>query len=134
MVRFDLKLIVYSLKIPHLYREFSSNSFSVSRVQIRFTICFVNKVWINFRYREFTIDSLSLSRILYLFTICFANSLSVHHFYLEFTTYSLSFSKRHNRSTIFIINYECTTVVGETGGSLFYNKIRTERWCSKSKK
>ena len=73
-------------RVNHLFREFTMNSLSTSRVTMNFP-------WIYYRFRGITLTSLSASRFYYEFSICFANSVRIHYWFREITINSLSASR-----------------------------------------
>jgi len=85
-----------------IYREFTLNLPSFSRIQYVPIICFANLLWIHYLLREFTRDPficrvltlnlLFLSRIHSQFIIFVANPLSIHYLFREFSMDPLSYS------------------------------------------
>ena len=65
----------------YLYHKYTKDSLDISRVNDKFTICFVdswffaNSLWIHYLFRDFTMKSLYFSRIHYGLIFDFANSL-----------------------------------------------------------
>ena len=94
MTQFNI-FFTKSLSIHYLFREFTFNSLSISRIHFQFTIFFAKSLSIHYLFRESKSNSLPLLRIYFQFTIYFANSLSIHYLFCEFTFKSLSFSRNH---------------------------------------
>ena len=82
-----------SLRINYQYRDFGKNSRDGSLFYYKFTLCFVNKLWIHYLFRDckfyFTMSSLDVSRIFHEFTWCFANIPWIHLMFREYTMNSL---------------------------------------------
>ena len=89
------------LEFPIFFCEFTFNSLSFSRIHLQFTTLIANSLWIYYYFREFMFHSLSSLRIHFLFTIYIVNLLLIHYLYPEFTWSFLSLSRTH---------YEFTTV------------------------
>ena len=78
-----------SIWIKYLFREFTMNSLSVSRIQLNLLLFSC----IRFLLREFTLKPLSFPRMHYKYKICFANSPWIHFPFFGITMNSLSARK-----------------------------------------
>ena len=85
--------IADSVRIPSVLREFTLNSFSVSRIRWVFRENNMNWLsvfrWIHCLFRESTMYLLSISRIYYELTFYFAKSPRIHFPFREFIMDSL---------------------------------------------
>ena len=109
-IHFTLKTFLRkSAWINDLYRKFTLNTLSHSRISDEYTICFANSLWIRYLFREctwiqyffreFTINSLSFRQIHYLF-----RRLNSYWLFGEETMNSLLFSHKIFELSIFFAN------------------------------